>query len=104
MTDDIVFAIFRAGIRIIDTVKRATLSRLLLDSVTSTAPGETLDEKLASLALPTDYGECQFKLNAPTFPSDLSPLYSVPPPSTDELAWWDGPGQWAFFIHFTSET
>lgn len=44
-----VFAIFRAEVRIIDHVKRAALSKLLLESVTSTAPGEKLDEKLAGL-------------------------------------------------------
>ncbi|KAI0346811.1 inositol polyphosphate phosphatase [Trametopsis cervina] len=68
-----VFAIFRAEIRVIDHAKRASLSRLLLDNVTSTAPGEKLDEKLASLA----------------FSSDIPDL---PPPSSDDMAWWDGPG------------
>jgi len=52
-------------------VKRAVLARLLLESVLSTAPGEKLDEKLASLALPAEYVE-------------------LPPPSSDEAAWWDG--------------
>jgi hypothetical protein len=47
----------RADVRIIDTVKRAALSRLLLESVVSTSPGEKLDEKLAALALPADYVE-----------------------------------------------
>ncbi|EKM59266.1 uncharacterized protein PHACADRAFT_157566 [Phanerochaete carnosa HHB-10118-sp] len=68
-----VFAIFRAEIRVIDHVKRATLSRLLLDNVTSTAPGEKLDEKLASLTFSTEASE-------------------LPPPSSDDLAWWDSPG------------
>ena len=62
----IVFAIFRAEVRIIDHVKRASLSRLLLDNVTSTAPGEKLDEKLASLT---------FSDHVPDRKSDL--LFSV---------------------------
>ncbi|KAF8238902.1 inositol polyphosphate phosphatase [Tricholoma matsutake] len=67
-----VFAFFRAQVLIIDAVKRATLSRLLLDNIISTAPGEKLDEKLAGLVFPVDYTE-------------------FPPPSSDEAAWWDGP-------------
>ncbi|EIW61212.1 DNase I-like protein [Trametes versicolor FP-101664 SS1] len=65
-----VFAIFRAEVRIIDHVKRAALSKLLLESVTSTAPGEKLDEKLAGL----------------TFSQEEPDL---PPPSSDDAAWWD---------------
>ena len=49
-----VYAVFGADVRIIDPVKRAALSQLLLQSVTSTAPGEKLDEKLAKLVLPSD--------------------------------------------------
>ncbi|KAF9478161.1 inositol polyphosphate phosphatase [Pholiota conissans] len=67
-----VFATFRAEIRIIDPVKKAAMSRILLDGVVSTDPGEKLDEKLANLILPADMGE-------------------LPPPSTDEKAWWDNP-------------
>ncbi|KAF8204786.1 inositol polyphosphate phosphatase [Pholiota molesta] len=67
-----VFATFRAQIRIIDPVKKAALSRMLLDGIVSTDPGEKLDEKLANLILPEDMGE-------------------LPPPSTDEKAWWDTP-------------
>ncbi|TFK43681.1 phosphatidylinositol phosphate phosphatase [Crucibulum laeve] len=67
-----VFGIFRAEVRIIDSLKRATLSRLLLESVVTTDAGEKLDEKLASLVLPADTGE-------------------LPPPSSDETAWWNGP-------------
>ncbi|KAI0832585.1 DNase I-like protein [Trametes gibbosa] len=65
-----VFAIFRAEVRIIDHVKRAALSKLLLESVTSTAPGEKLDEKLAGLTFTTEEPE-------------------LPPPSSDDGAWWD---------------
>ncbi|KAI0775957.1 DNase I-like protein [Trametes elegans] len=67
-----VFAIFRAEVRIIDHAKRNALSKLLLESVTSTAPGEKLDEKLAGL----------------TFTPDVPEL---PPPSSDDAAWWDDP-------------
>ncbi|OSD04401.1 DNase I-like protein [Trametes coccinea BRFM310] len=67
-----VFAIFRAEVRIIDHAKRAALSKLLLESVTSTAPGEKLDEKLASL----------------TFTQEEPDL---PPPSSEDYAWWDDP-------------
>ncbi|KAF8076611.1 inositol polyphosphate phosphatase [Lyophyllum atratum] len=67
-----VFALFRAEVRIIDSVKKHALSRLLLESIVSTAPGEKLDEKLAALV----------------FPSDITEL---PPPSSDEVAWWNGP-------------
>ena len=49
-----VFAIFRAGVCIVDSVKKAALQKLLFNSVVSTEPGEKLDEKLASMTL-TDY-------------------------------------------------
>jgi alkyl hydroperoxide reductase subunit AhpC len=42
-------------VRITDAVKRAALSRLLLEGATSKAPGEKLEEKLASLVLPEDF-------------------------------------------------
>ncbi|CCM05549.1 uncharacterized protein FIBRA_07776 [Fibroporia radiculosa] len=67
-----VFALFRAEVRIIDQAKRADLSRLLFESVTATAPGETLDEKLA-------------KLSFSNINSDL------PTPSSDDAVWWDDP-------------
>lgn len=52
-----VFATYRASVRIIDPVKKATLSRMLLEGVVSTQPGEKLDEKLANLSLPIETGE-----------------------------------------------
>ena len=52
-----VFATYRANVRIIDPVKKAALSRMLLEGVVSTQPGEKLDEKLANLSLPTDTEE-----------------------------------------------
>lgn len=48
----------RAEVRIIDPLKKTNLARMLLESVTSTVPGERLDEKLAALALPADFVEC----------------------------------------------
>ena len=51
---DAVFALFSAEIRMIDHMKRAALSHYLLDNVTSTIPGDKLDEKLASLTLFSD--------------------------------------------------
>jgi len=67
-----VFALMKADVRINDAVKKAALSRMLLESVISTTPGEKLDEKLSALALPADFVE-------------------LPPPSSDEAAWWDSP-------------
>ncbi len=49
-----VFALFRAEVRIIDHAKRAALQKLLLENVTSTAPGEKLDEKLANLTFTSE--------------------------------------------------
>ena len=57
----VVFAIFRANVRIIDTAKRLALSQILLDNVISTGPGEKLDEKLASLRISLDEEQdCSF--------------------------------------------
>ncbi|KAF7355511.1 Inositol polyphosphate phosphatase [Mycena sanguinolenta] len=67
-----VLGIFRTTVRIIDPVKRAALQQLLLQSVITTAPGEKLDDKLATMALPSTFGD-------------------LPPPSSDEVAWWEGP-------------
>ena len=53
----IVFAIYDAEVRIIDPVKKATLSQILLESVVSMEPGEKLDKKLANLAMP-DTRQC----------------------------------------------
>lgn len=85
----------RADVRVIDAVKRATLSRLLLESVISTAPGEKLDEKLAALTLPVDLIERKPLVD---FWHTVLTSLEVPPPSSDEAAWWDGPGKSAFFF------
>jgi len=62
-----VFAIYGAEVRIIDRVKKATLSQMLLESIVSLEPGEKLDKKLAKLAIPRQ----------------------LPPPSSDENSWWN---------------
>lgn len=87
-----VFSLFRADVRIIDAVKRAALSRLLLESVVSTAPGEKLDEKLAAMTLPTDFVERTPFSHLYIPAKGLTFKLTVPPPSTDEQAWWDGTG------------
>ncbi|PPQ65581.1 hypothetical protein CVT26_000530 [Gymnopilus dilepis] len=65
-----VFAIFRAEVQIVDPIKKANLSRMLLAGILSTQPGEKLDEKLARVSLPSE-------------------IHELPPPSTDEKAWWE---------------
>ena len=55
LTNYVVYALFRATVRIVDYAKKETLSRLLTESVTSTAPGEKLEEKLARSALNVEY-------------------------------------------------
>ena len=57
-----VFALFRAEVRIIDHAKRAALQKLLLENVTTTAPGEKLDEKLAALTFIPEEHACAFLL------------------------------------------
>ncbi|KAI0040646.1 DNase I-like protein [Auriscalpium vulgare] len=67
-----VYAAFRATVHIIDPDKKEALSRLLFENVTSTAPGEKLDEKLAALAFASHDND-------------------LPPPSSDTYSWWDVP-------------
>ena len=75
----------------IDAVKRATLSRLLLENITSKAPGEKLDEKLAALVTPFNHTECSlFQLVKHGTVHVV--FHLVPYPSSDETAWWDAPG------------
>lgn len=64
------FAIFRAEVRIIDTARRDALRRLLLDSVKATAPGEKLDEKLASMSLVNDSEDRKAPFPPPLFLQD----------------------------------
>ena len=80
-------------------MKRSALSRLLLESVTSTAPGERLDEKLAALTFPVDVDERRsFMQGTRSFARSEKAL--VPPPSSDHEAWWGSPGM-AYPIHLT---
>ncbi|KAH8830391.1 SacI homology domain-containing protein [Flagelloscypha sp. PMI_526] len=65
-----VYAIFRGSVRIIDYAKREALSKLLLDSVTSTGPDENLDEKLAALTIIPSIAE------------------ALPQPSSEDFSWW----------------
>ncbi|KAI6035067.1 DNase I-like protein [Pisolithus orientalis] len=65
-----VFGLFRTQVRIIDAAKKAVLSRLLLETVLAAAPGEKLDDKIASLVLPSETAD-------------------LPLPSTDESCWWE---------------
>ncbi|KIJ37381.1 hypothetical protein M422DRAFT_211433 [Sphaerobolus stellatus SS14] len=69
-----VFAIFRSTVRIIDHAKRDALSKKLLESVASTAPGDKLDEKLEKLTI-----------------SDAIHHIELPPPSSEDSVWWDQP-------------
>jgi hypothetical protein len=57
---DTVFAIYDAEVRIIDRVKKAALSQILLESIiTFLEPGEKLDKKFANLVLrPADPRQC----------------------------------------------
>ena len=48
-TEFLVYVGFRTSVHVIDHTKKAVLGRLLVESVASMAPGETLDEKLAAL-------------------------------------------------------
>jgi hypothetical protein len=53
-----VFAIYTAEVRIIDRVRKATLSQMLLESISSMERGEKLDKKLANLVLPVYTRQC----------------------------------------------
>jgi hypothetical protein len=55
----LVYAAFRATVHVIDHEKKAILGRLLAESVASTAPGETLEEKLAGLTF-SHPDDCKF--------------------------------------------
>ncbi|KAF7332240.1 Inositol polyphosphate phosphatase [Mycena kentingensis (nom. inval.)] len=66
-----VFGMLRSTVRIVDITKREGLKQLLLRSVLASAPGDEMDEKLAALALPLEL--------------------DLPPPSSEEDAWWIDP-------------
>lgn len=52
-----VFGIFRAEVRIVDPVKKAVMSQMLLERVTSTEDGQTLVDKLKETPLSKALGE-----------------------------------------------
>ena len=91
-----VYAAFRATVHIIDHAKKATLGRLLAESVNSTAPGETLDEKLAALTFPRSE-DCKCGI-LKGIQADLNHNTTVPPPSSETEAWWDTPGKLLFLL------
>lgn len=84
-----VFALFRAVVWVVDRAKRDGLARLLLENVTSTSADERLDEKLAALTLHPSVTErtCFNPILESCDPID----YPVPPPSSEDHAWWDHP-------------
>ena len=52
-----VFGIFRAEVRIVDPVKKAVMSRMLLERVMSTEDGQSLMDKLKETPLSRTMGE-----------------------------------------------
>jgi hypothetical protein len=55
---DAVYAIYDVEVRIIDRVKKAALSQMLLESITLMEPGEKLNKKFANFVLPADARQC----------------------------------------------
>ena len=92
-----VFALFRTVVWIVDRAKRDSLARLLLENVTSTSADEKLDEKLAALALHPQINDCAYFNSVLEF-YDLTD-FPVPPPSSEDHAWWDGPGTYCFLTY-----
>lgn len=91
LTRTAVFAMFRAEIRKIDAQKKAALRKRLLQMVTSKGPGENLEEHLQHLVLNQPFDDdCQSIPHLVRFHTDPLP---VPPPSSDDLMWWDTPGE-----------
>jgi hypothetical protein len=84
-----VFALFKTVVWIVDRVKQDALARLLLENVTSTSGDEKLDEKLTALTLQSSMNDCVFQLCI--LLCNLTDC-SVPPPSSEDNAWWDRPG------------
>ena len=87
-----VFALFRTVVWIVDRVKQDALARLLLENVTSTSNDEKLDEKLAALALRPSANDCACFNPVPRSHDSMN--HPVPPPSSEDNAWWDGPGMY----------
>ena len=85
-----VFALFRTIVWIVDRAKRDSLARLLLENVTSTSADEKLDEKLAALTLHPQINDRAFFKSVLRLYDLID--YPVPPPSSEDHTWWDGPG------------
>jgi hypothetical protein len=86
-----VFALFRVNVCQIDRIKKATLSQELLESLTATAPGEKLDDKLAGLAVNDGCKPFHVLFTCLAVFTPTRNL-TVPPPSSDETAWWISEG------------
>jgi hypothetical protein len=61
---------------------------MLLQGVSSTLPDEKLDEKLVAL---TFHDPSANRTSYCSFPVSCLSVLVVPPPSSDEQAWWDSP-------------
>lgn len=86
------YALFRATVRVVDHAKKAALAHALIQGVTATAPGETLDEKLATLTMTaTGDSDCAWlsSISSNTLTSATAML--LPPPSSETEAWWESP-------------
>jgi len=59
------------------------------------APGERLDDKIASLTLPNQTADCTAHRYFSVLQFYITILL-VPPPSTDESAWWEKLGEFKF--------
>ena len=95
-----VFAFFRTTVWIVDRAKRDSLARLLLENVTSTSADEKLDEKLAALTLRPHVNDRGYFGSVLKF-CDLID-YPVPPPSSEDHAWWDHAGMHQFLTYQNS--
>ena len=73
-------------------MKRANLSNLLFASVSLTEPGKKLTDQLALMSLPTTRATPIRELLQNQSNVLSLNYYQVPQPSSDEAAWWQGPG------------
>ena len=89
-----VFALFKTVVGVVDGPKRDALARLLLENVTSISSDENPDERLAALTLHPSANNCGCLRSTSEF-CDLRD-YPVPPPSSEDNAWWDRPGLYPF--------
>ena len=84
------FALFRVNVHQINSVKKAALSEELLKTLTWTASGEKLDDKLAGLMINDG---CKLSHLLPMCQSVFTLARClVPLPSNDAKAWWESEG------------